>query len=155
MLYVSHEVRFDTWERHSEEVYRVVQDFVNANGERIPDATTPPALAPALGRDLPEVAFATRFFPSWGRRYLIQYGENGFYESSLLRVDSNFFQVFDCPFVLGNKRTALADIHSIVITESTAQRYFGSTDPIGKSLRVNVNNGTDFHVTAVVKDIPG
>jgi putative ABC transport system permease protein len=155
MLYVTHETSFDTWDRHPEEVYRVVKNFVNPNGEQIPDATTPPALAPALRKDLPEVAFATRFLPAWGRKYLIQYGENSFYESSLLRVDSSFFDVFACPFVLGNRETALRDVHSIVLTEATAHKYFGMADPIGKRLRINVNNGTDYQVTAVVKDIPG
>jgi len=154
MLYVSHEVSFDRWHRHPEEVYRVVKDFVNSDGVRIQDATTPPALAPALKRDLPEVAFATRFFPAWGRKYLIQYGEKRFYESDLLRVDSNFLDVLDFPFIAGNKGTAFKDIHSIVLTERVARKYFGNEDPIGKVLRINVNNGTDYKVTAILKDIP-
>jgi putative ABC transport system permease protein len=104
----------------------------------------PPALAPALKRDLPEVAFATRFFPAWGRKYLIQYGEKRFYESDLLRVDSNFLDVLDFPFIAGNKGTAFKDIHSIVLTERVARKYFGNEDPIGKVLRINVNNGTDY-----------
>src|SRR5882757_2650589 len=113
MLFVTHELSFDRWHRHPEEVYRVVKDFVNPDGTHIPDATTPPALAPALKRDLPEVAFATRFSPGWGRKYLIQYGEKRFYESDLLRVDSNFFDVLDFSFIMGDKNTVFKDIHSI------------------------------------------
>lgn len=154
MLYVSHEISFDRWHRHPEEVYRVVKDFVNPDGCRIPDATTPPALAPALKRDLPEVAFATRFFPAWGRKYLVQYGEKRFYESDLVRVDSNFFDVLDFPFIAGNKGTVFRDIHSIVLTGRGARKYFGNEDPIGKVLRINVNNGTDYKVSAIIKDVP-
>jgi putative ABC transport system permease protein len=154
MLYISRELSFDRWHRHPEEVYRVVKDFVNPDGARIPDATTPPALAPALKRDLPEVAFATRFFPAWGRKYLIQYGEKRFYESDLVRVDSNFFDVLDFPFIAGTKGTAFKDIHSIVLTERVARKYFGNKDPIGKLLRINVNNGKDYTVTGIVKNVP-
>lgn len=153
-LYVRHEYSFDKYHKNASQIYRVAKNFVNPDGTRIPDATTPPALAPALRQDLPEVASATRMFPAWGRKYLIQYGDKSFYETGVIRVDSNFFNVFDFPFSIGNKENAFKGKLSILLTETSAKKYFGNADPIGKLLRINVNNGQDFLVTGVLKDVP-
>jgi putative ABC transport system permease protein len=154
LLFVENEFSFDRFHHKSEDVYRVVKDFVNEDGTKVPDATTPPALARALREELPEVEQATRLFPNWGRLFLLQYGEKRFYETNLMRVDSNFFNVFDFPFLSGNKQTALKEIHSIILTETTAKKYFGNEDPINKVIRINLNNGTDFVVSGIVKDVP-
>src|ERR1043165_255992 len=70
MLFVKDELSYDRFNQNAGNIYRIVKDFVNDDGTKIPDATTPPALAPAVQRDLPEVAYATRVFPNWGRKYL-------------------------------------------------------------------------------------
>lgn len=71
-----------------------------------------------------------------------------------MRVDSEFFKVFDFPFVSGDKKTALRNMHAILLTETTAKKYFGDEDPINKIIRINLNDGTDFIVAGVLKDIP-
>jgi putative ABC transport system permease protein len=153
-LYVREELSFDRWSAHADRVYRVVKDVVNNDGTRVPDATTPPALAPALRRDMPEVQFATRLFPQWGRRYLIQYADKSFYETALIRIDSNFFDVFDLPFISGSKANTFVQPESIILTETAAKKYFGAVNPIGKILHINLNNGLDFAVTGVIRDVP-
>ena len=153
-LFVQDEMSYDSFHDHPEQVYRVVKDFVNEDGSHIPDATTPPALAPALQKDIPEVAQVTRLFPSWGRRYILQVGDRKFNEQKLIRVDSNFFEIFTFPFVSGNKSNALMNPHSIVLTESAARKYFGNENPIGKTIKLDIDRGTDYAVSAVVKDVP-
>jgi len=76
----------------------------------VSDATTPPALARALREELSEVEKSTRLLPNRGRLYLLQYGEKRFYETNLISVDKNFFEVFDFPFISGDKHTALKEI---------------------------------------------
>jgi len=137
LLYIKNELSFDRYHKDSYHIYRIVKDFVNADGTKIPDATTPPALAPALRHDLPEIAYATRLFPAWGRKYLIQYKDRGFYETNLIRVDSSFFDVFDFPFVKGNKNNAFPGPLSILLTQTVAKKYFGNDDPVGKTVRIN------------------
>lgn len=154
LLFVENEFSYDRFHQHPENIYRVVKDFVNEDGTSIPDATTPPALTPALREDLPEVEQVTRFFPNWGRLYLLEYEEKRFYETELIRVDSSFFKVFDFPFVAGNKEQPFNGIHSIILTESTAKKYFGEEDPLNKVIRMNLNNGTDFVVSGILKDVP-
>ncbi|QHT69981.1 ABC transporter permease [Rhodocytophaga rosea] len=154
LLFVNHELRYDRFHHQPELIYRVVKDFVNNDGSSVPDATTPPALAPALEKDMPQIAYATRFFPNRERIFLLEYGEKRFYELNLIRVDSNFFNVFDFPFVEGNKQQAFNGVHSIVLTQSAAKKYFGDENPIGKTIRINVDNGTDFQVSAILEDVP-
>lgn len=154
-LFIDHELSYDRFHENPEQVFRVVKDFVNDDGSRIPDATTPPAFGPAIQKDLPEVAYTTRLFPNWGRKYLIQYGDNRSYEEGVVRIDSSFFDVFSFPFVKGEKKTATANPNFIILTESTAKRIFGNEDPMGKTIKIDIRQfGTDFLVTGVVKDVP-
>ena len=154
MLFVENEFSYDKFHHNPESVYRIVKDFVNEDGTRIPDATTPPALSTAMRNELPEVEHVTRFFPNWARRNLLEYGDKRFYELNMLRVDSNFFNVFDFQFIHGTKEHPFNGIHSILLTESTARKYFGDENPIGKVIQTNINNHTIFQVSGVLKDVP-
>ena len=153
-LFVKHELSYDRLHEDPERVYRVVKDFVNEDKSRIPDATTPPALAYALQKDLPEIAQATRLFPSWGRRYVLQIGDKKMNEQGVIRVDSNFFEVFNFPFLKGNKQTAFKEPRFIILTETSSKKYFGEENPIGKIIKLDIDNGTDYAVSAILKDVP-
>jgi putative ABC transport system permease protein len=151
-LFVKDEKSYDRFNKDSGQVYRIVKDFINDDGSRIPDATTPAALAPAMQKEIPEVETVTRVFPSWGGNWLIKYGDKKIVEEKLWRVDSSFFDVFTFPFIKGDAKTAFKDINSIVLTESAAKRYFGNNDAMGKTLRVGTSR--DMMVTGVIKDVP-
>jgi putative ABC transport system permease protein len=70
----------------------------------------------------------------------------------LFFTDSSVFDVFDFEFVKGDRKTALDDTHSIVITESMARKYFGDDDPMGKYLKIQ--GKSNLIVTGILKDIP-
>ncbi len=152
VLFVKDELSYDRFNKDAGSIYRVVKDFVNDDGSRLPDATTPPALAPAMQKDIPEVSVVTRVFPNWGGRFLISYGDKKITEEKLYRVDSSFFDVFTFPFIQGNKINAFKEVNSIVVTESAAKRYFGNDNPMGKTL--HVDQLWDLTVTGVLKDVP-
>lgn len=151
-LFVQDELRYDRFHSDSGNIYRVVKDFINDDGSRIPDATTPAPLAAAMQREIPEVRVVTRIHPSWGGRTIVEYGNKRIVEEKVWRVDSSFFDVFTFSFVKGDPKSALKDVNSIVLTESAAARYFGSEDPIGKTLKLNRRD--DVTVTAVIQDVP-
>src|SRR6478752_9161189 len=121
-LFVSDELSYDRFNDDSGRIYRVVKDFVNDDGSRLPDATTPPGVASALQTELPEVETVTRVFPSWGRDYLIKSGDKKILEQGVYRVDSSFFSVFTFPFIKGDPKTVFQNLNSVVITESTAKK---------------------------------
>ena len=82
-----------------------------------------------------EIVDAVRF----RRRYrpVIRYKDIQFWEENFFLVDSTFLDVFTFSMVKGNPRIALREPNSVVITEETAQRYFGNEDPLGKTLLYN------------------
>jgi putative ABC transport system permease protein len=153
-LYVENELSYDRFHDRSEDIYRVVTNFVNSDGTIIPDATTPSALSAALKSGVPDVKSVTRLSPAAGRLYLFEYQDKRFYETEVIRIDTSFFKVFTFPFVHGNDKAATGDNRSIVVTESTARKYFGDDNPIGKVVRVNLNGGIDYKIAAVIADIP-
>jgi putative ABC transport system permease protein len=151
-LFVQDEIAYDRHHEGADRIYRVVKDFINDDGSRIPDATTPGPLAAAMKREIPEVEQITRLHPNWGGTTVVQYGEKRIPEEKMARVDSTFFDVFTVPFVKGDPATALSDVNSIILSESAARRYFGEDEAIGKTLTL-VGQG-DVTVTAVMKDMP-
>src|SRR6266542_2650168 len=124
-------------------------------GTKIHEAKTPPALAVAMQREIPEVVCATRAFanPDAGHDFLFKYGNKKFNEQKIFFIDSNFFNVFTLQFLKGNAQHAFKDANSIVITESVAKKYFGNENPIGKTLQGD-QLLEDLMVTGVIKDVP-
>src|SRR5215831_12484165 len=109
-LFVADELSYDRFNADSDRIYRVVKDFVNDDGSKLPDATTPPALAPAIQKEIPGIAHVTRVYPNWGNNFLISYKEQHIYDEKLYRADSSFFDVFSFPFIEGNSKTAFKEV---------------------------------------------
>jgi len=148
LLWIQDELSFDRFHRYSNRLGRVVVE-VEHSGQR-PWAVTEAPLSQALKETYPEIVQATRL--QLGRRFRVKYGEKRFDERQNIFAGPDFFEMFTFPFVKGDPQTALNEKRSVVITEKTAQKYFGSEDPLGKKL--NFNDRLDLQVTGVLKDIP-
>jgi putative ABC transport system permease protein len=107
----------------------------------------------ALKKDYPQIEEFTRIYASGGGK-LIKKGNEFISENFVAHADSTFFNVFTFEAIKGDLKNALNDPNSVVITESTAKKYFGTTDVLGKYLDVNENTSTLYKVTAVIKDMP-
>jgi len=116
------------------------------------NSSTPFPLARALRENFAEVVDATRFHRI---RALVSFEDNEdnvFYERRVCAVDPSFFGIFSFPFVKGDPAAALAEPDSVVVTESIAAKYFGTEDPIGKTLTFDKDK--DFVIKGVIEDIP-
>jgi putative ABC transport system permease protein len=154
-LFITDELSYDKQNVDSDRIYRIVTTVINDDGTKVPEATTPPALAEAMQKDIPEVAHVVRLFPPTsgiGNRFYVRYGDKQFMEESIYRVDAGVFDVFTFPFVVGDPKTALSNPDAIVLTESMAKKYFANENPIGKTLYVD--DWAPQLVTAVIKDVP-
>jgi putative ABC transport system permease protein len=151
-LFIKDEVSYDRYNKNSDRIYRVVKDFVNDDGSKLPDATTPPAIGAAIQKDIPEIEHVVRFMPGWGGKFYVRNGERGFIEENLYRADSSIFDVFTFQFLQGDPNTALKAPDAIVLTESMVKKYFGNENPINKVLEVD--QWGPRMVTAVIKDMP-
>ena len=154
-IYLKGELSYDKFHKDADRIYRVVIDFVDSNGRRLPDATTPPALAPFLKKDFPEVATSVRVFPAWGGKFLLgPSSDKKFYESDLIRTDSTFFDIFSFPVLHGNVKGALDDPDQMVITKKAANKYFGKENVVGETLTLFDEENKTFQISAVLEDIP-
>jgi putative ABC transport system permease protein len=153
-MYVKDELSYDGFFKDAGRTYRVNLSSKMGNDEFIAGHTPPPAGA-ALQSNFPEVESYTRVFKPGNE--IIHFEKNGqktsINEKSLLSVDSNFLQFFNYPLVAGNAATCLNGTNSVVLTQKAAKKYFGTADPIGKTLVFDEYN-KPFTVTAVLKDIP-
>ncbi len=147
-LFVQHELSYDRFHEKHDRIYRVVVKW-ELEGETQTGQTTPAPVAPALLNDLPEVEEAVRVE---NQGVIIRYQGESFVERKFLMVDPSFFDVFHFPLIKGNSETALSDIHSIILTERAAEKYFGNDEPLGKIL--NIGEIFDFEVTGVAKNPP-
>lgn len=151
-LYLIDEYRFDRHIEGSARVLRITSEYFGETGSPEKTATTPPAVASAIVKSIPEVESAIRIFPGWGNKFFVRTGNKKFTEKNVLHADAGFFDVFTATFIAGTPPTALRDPGSIVLTKSMATKYFGSIDVIGKSLEID--DWQPSHVTAVIEDIP-
>jgi putative ABC transport system permease protein len=148
-LYIIHELSYEKDIPDYDKIYRVhVQGRFADDFFDVP--LTPSGLARKIGEVVPEIAAVTRLEKQG--QYTIAYGDVKFYEKKIYFVDSTFFDVFDLPATRGDLKTSLSDPYSVVMTESTAKKYFGDEDPIGKTVRAN--NKISLKVTAILKDLP-
>lgn len=149
MLWVYDELSYD---RYNEKADRICRIAVNAivRGEEFNTIFSSAPMAETLLRDFPEVEAVTRMnnpgFP------VMRYKDKAFSEEKWYNADSTYFKVFTAVFLKGDSRTALTKPNSVVITRSTAEKYFGDEDPMGKVM--NMDKRVDYIVTGVVEDIP-
>lgn len=147
--YLHFEYSFDDFNASKDRIYRVPMIETETGGKPQTFAFTYPALAPAMKKDFPEVEEAIRFRRRWG---VVQHGDNKFVENGkIYYVDTAVFSVFTFPFEKGSALTAFRQLNDAVITHSTAVKYFGKEEPVGKTLRFN---NEDYTITAVIKDVP-
>jgi putative ABC transport system permease protein len=151
-LYIHHEWSYDRMITDSDRIYKINQEFVS-NGESELVGSSPPLLPVTLREEFTEVEQATLIFDlSIFSSVMIDAGQGNQEESKFAYVDEYFYDVFDFKMIAGNRETVLSEPNQIVLTESTADRLFGSAvNAEGKSLKVN---GKDYLVTGVMQDFP-
>ncbi|MFN2439520.1 MAG: ABC transporter permease, partial [Chitinophagaceae bacterium] len=149
LIYVVDELSYDKFNKKADRIYRVDGD-INFGGTHWVLAVAPDPLGATLKKDFPQVEQYVRFRDYGGFR--VKKGNENVQENRVISVDSTLFDVFTLPLIAGNPKTALADPTSIVITEKIAEKYFNTTDAVGKTLVIN--DTTTYKVSAVMKAIP-
>ncbi|WON95446.1 ABC transporter permease [Sphingobacterium sp. UGAL515B_05] len=149
-LYVIDEFSFDRYNEHADRIVRVVFRGT-VKGGTINEAHVMPPVASTMKSELPEVEETARL--RIGGSPLFVVNNKVFHEEKMAYVDASFFKIFTLPFIKGNKSTAIANPNAVVISESTALKYFGTKDVVGRDLSVK-DNPTILKITGVIKDIP-
>src|SRR6185437_1554588 len=150
-LYVCFELSYDSFHSKADRIYRIVSDVQTPTG--VQHFSGPPVPATiGMSRELPEIERTTRL--SLGDNWMVIRGDNEAFETDdVALADSNFFRVFDFPLVKGDPRSALSGPANVVLSETVAKKFFGSTDPMGKVLRLS-RGKYPCTVTGIIKDMP-
>ena len=153
LLFVQDELSFEHGFENHDQVYRLVQDFPMGN-HLSRSATVPFPNRNALLTDFPSIRDAALIYrPSaWGNTPIIKFDEDEYYEDDFVFAEPDLFNIYHIVFLKGNREKALMGPNELILTESSAEKYFGDEDPIGK--RVNLNGFRDLEVTAVIEDLP-
>jgi putative ABC transport system permease protein len=152
MQYVDFELSYDTLHANAENLYRLTNDRYQNGALTQHGVITYPSVPKAMAADYPEVVNYSRLI-QFSRVYL-RYDEIGF-DESIVYADSAFLSMFSFPLLRGDAKTALAAPNSILLSESSARKYFGTNWDQGNILGevVNVDNRSDFVVTGVFKNV--
>lgn len=159
-LYVRLEFSYDQFHRHADRIYRVNQTFIWGENNNAQFASTGPGVAYAIQEELPEVELITSIHTPGN--FIVSYVTPSneviaFEEDRVLAADSNFFKMFNFPLLKGDSESVFDQANTMVITRSTAIKYFGEADPIGKLIRMGGSSGEDqktYEITGVVEDTP-
>jgi len=149
LFYVADELSYDKFNTKADRIYRVDGD-IKFGGNHFVLAQSPDPMGPTLKNDFPQVEQYVRFRNNGG--FLVKKGTQNISEDKVIYADSSLFDVFTFPMIDGDPKTALVEPKSVVITETTAKKYFNSTDVVGKNLLINDTD--NFKITGVIKDIP-
>lgn len=152
-MFISYERSYDKDYANSEDIYRTLIHTGESYDNQV-FCTSPAALAPALKSDIPEVKYAARMLKhDFGQTAFIKVDEHNFLEKELYWCDPDLLSIFSMEFSRGNSDTALDRPNTIILSESTAKKYFADSNPIGKT--IIVDNEKELEVTGVFQDFPG
>ncbi len=149
LLYVNFEFSYDTMHSKSDSIYKVVAD-IKTPSEKIEAGMAAWPIGPNIKKEFPEILKFTRVLPE--ELTLIRDGEK-FAEQQVFAVDSSFFEIFDFKLIKGNRSQLLKVPNSLVISETIANKYFGTNDPVGQNIILE-NFDNPATVTGVMEDMP-
>jgi putative ABC transport system permease protein len=146
-LYIAHELSYDRFNKNADRIARVTMDYNFGDASR-QVALTGTKVAPQFKRAFPSVQAFSR---TYKRTRVVAYANKLFEEKNFLYADSSFFRIFSFPLLRGNVATSLNSSNKIVITQKIATKYFGTEEPLGKTLKVG---DADFEITGVAAEVP-
>ena len=150
-LYTKDEISFDRFHKNKDNIFRITYTSTAADGQVRKDGNTGMVQGPNFKQYIPEVQ---DFLRIQSDGYAVKLG-NQIFDQDAHSVDDNFFTFFSFPLLKGDPKTVLKDIHSIVLTEEVAKKYFGKTDAMGKVLELKTgDNFEPFTVTGIAKKAP-
>lgn len=149
LFWVYHELSYDRFHKNSERIYRLYHELTLGGNTRVTPVAAGP-MAAEVTQSVPEAEQSVRIFPF--DNLSVKLGDKEFREKNVYFTDKNFFDVFSFPLTSGNPSDVLAMPFRVVLSQTTAQKYFGDENPVGKTLKFS--DGHEYTVTGVIRDVP-
>lgn len=149
-LFIINEFSVDKFHKNGDHIYRVMRAFEH-EGKSSSVAYLSGPYAPALLNDFKgQILKAVRVNPNSD---LVTVGNNSFNEKKVIDTDPDFFELFSFPLIKGDPSTVLKDPGNVVLTETTAKKYFGSIDNAMAKL-IKLDKELSLKVAGIAKDVP-
>lgn len=148
IIYVSDEVSYDKYHKNADRIYRVSSKLTETDDQFTWIVAQIP-FGPQAASEYPEIESFVRVF-NLGRT-LFKYEEKEYFEEDFMYADSTLFDIFTYRILSGDPRAAVTEPGKIALTKTAASRYFGDSDPIGKTLTAGKDT---YEVTGVIADVP-
>jgi len=150
-LYIQHELNYDDFQQKGDRTVRMIMEYKFDGGTELKKGNfTSARVAPRFKQTFPEIESAVRMTQS---TRVVRYGDKLINEKRFMYADPSFFNIFSFKLLQGDAGTVLNAPKQVVVTESTAKRYFGNENPVGKILKVRTDT-TLYQVTGVMQDCP-
>lgn len=150
ILYVHDEMSYDRFHKKSQQLYRLTTTIIDHGSRKT--VGTGQVQGPAFKAAIPEISDYARILEIYG---INMSGDNKSLAVKTIYGDESFFNLFSFPLLYGNPKTVLSDPFSIVLSETTALKFFGRTDVVGKTLRIEEGRGIEnLNITGVAKNPP-
>ena len=150
-LFIRHSLSYDDYHERADDTYRIVMDR-GFPGENSGQSFVTTGLADVIRSEWAGAEHITQMRGTYSTEQVMTVDQVHFMMSGVLEVDENFPDVFSLSFIEGSGPASLDAPRSMLLTESTAQLFFGDEDATGRTIRVDAT--ADYTVTAVVKDPP-
>jgi putative ABC transport system permease protein len=152
LTYIIHELSYDRYNSKADNIYRVTRIFKSAEtgAVNLHLGSVAPPFGPLLQNDFKEIKTITRILNAGPLP--LTYGEKKFSERNVYFADENLFKIFDVNVVTGNPANALTDPFSVMLSDETAKKYFGNSDPVNQMIKLD--SRINLKVTGVYKTFP-
>ncbi|NER17343.1 ABC transporter permease [Spongiivirga citrea] len=150
-LYIYDELSFDKMFKDAERIHRVNVDVKFGGTESVMAEVSAP-MAETMMADFPQVELATRFNSTGNMFIRKENTQKNTNEQFSTFVDASFFEMLGLDLLSGDKKTALKEPNTVVLTRTAAQKHFGINDAIGQT--VILDNTDTYTVTGVIEDLP-
>ena len=150
LLWVQDELGFDGFHKNAANIYRLEIRGGTGSSKQIFTIGVAP-IGPLAKQQLPAVIDQVRLMDNYYFS-LYKYQDKVFGDENTVFADPSLFSVFDFPLIKGDNSKPFPDDNSVVLTQTAAKKFFGSTDPIGKV--IIADNKQDFVVSGVIADFP-
>jgi putative ABC transport system permease protein len=144
------DLSYDKFHKNAGSLYKVYTTLQSPKGPQAGSAHPVP-FAPVLKSEVPGIKKITRYRSG---PVTITYSTKEL-NMAVARVDADFFEMFSFPVLLGNQGRPLQNLTDVAITEETAAKLFNTTEAIGKTITLRIDEeDKPFTVNAVLKSLP-
>lgn len=151
-LFIQYELSFDAYHEKADRTYRIISKW-SSSGKVDRHFSTPFPMANAVRTEVSGIENVSFAHPVYTKIVEVS-PQKKFLEDRVLAIEPEFLELFKLEPIKGDLYKTLRQPYQAILTESTAQKFFGSEDPIGKTIRFKVNEVFEFTVNAIVKDMP-